>query len=397
MITWIETIEFIMELFDVTQAEVAKRLGISPSQLSKIKSGTQAPTFTNEELYGAIFDLENSESFAEKIYNCNIEDVKNTIEELFPQIRQELEDCWESDDYKKFLYSLLRRTKRASSQKGRTTTGTTKVKIACRDTSESDSEQMNDNANETLQDDTRQAVKLVDDETIEPQSIAPEISVDETPTNRMIRVFEQAVADHHIVPMLRDLADHIGSGAFYAGDASAFIAAVREDLSSGFVHLQNEEKFRQIFEFTGALNAYVRYLGMLPPQDYVVSENNLEDSEISDHLSPWLLPYKYYADSEDNIEYNSPGIEDVSETESDVVIDWEAYRHLWRTEFSYPMIYKRISSDRKQLQDLGVKVRNAEETKIHLDFLEMTFLNHEKVCRLFSEITGGKKLVMYYP
>lgn len=351
MITWEDTLEFVKALFDVKQVEIAGRLRISPQQLSKIKHGTQAPTFTNEEFYGAIFDLNNPESLAQKISNCKIEDVKEPIEKFFGNIKDELKDCWDTADYEEFLHNLLGRTMRPPSK----------------------------------------------DDTVEPQPLAPKIPVDETPTNRMIRVFEQAVADHHIVPMLRDLADHIGSGAFYAGDASAFIAAVREDLSSGFVHLQNEEKFRQIFEFTGALNAYVRYLGMLPPQDYVVSENNLEDSEISDHLSTWLLPYKYYAGSEDNIEYNSPGIEDVSETESDVVIDWEAYRHLWRTEFSYPMIYERISSDRKQLQDLGVKVRNAEETKIHLDFLEMTFLNHEKVCRLFSEITGGKKLVMYYP
>lgn len=385
-----------MKLFDVNQAEVAKRLGISQPQLSKIKSGTQAPTFTNEELYGAIFDLENPESFAEKIYNCNIKDVKDTIEELFPQIKQELEDCWESDDYTEFLYSLLRRTKRASRKKGHTVTGTTKVKIACRDTSESDSEKLDDNANAVLQDDAYQCVEMVDDNTVESQSTTPKISVDETPTDRMIRVFEQAVADHHLVPLLRDLADHIGSRSFFAGDAGAFIDAVREDLSSTFVNLQNEEEFRQIFEFTAALNEYVRCLGMLPQQDHVVSENNLEDTEIPDQFSPWILPQKYYAVSEDNFECNSAGIKDVPETEFDVEIDWEAYRHLWRTELSYPLIYERISGDLSQLQDLALKVQNAEETKIYLTFLEQTFVNHEKLCRLFSEITDGKKLVIYY-
>lgn len=91
------------------------------------------------------------------------------------------------------------------------------------------------------------------------------------------------------------------------------------------------------------------------------------------------------------------GIEDVPESEFEVHINWEASCSLWRKERSFPIIYERISSDCRQLQDLALKARNAEETKINLDFLERIFLNHEKVCRLFSKITGGKQLVMYYP
>ena len=240
-------------------------------------------------------------------------------------------------------------------------------------------------------------VNLSLDDTVEPRINSQNESknkapIDEAPIDRMIHVFEQAVADSNLVHILCNLSNYIGNQAFFAGDAGNFVNIVRKKIASAFVNLQNEVKFRQICEFTDTLVSYVSCLEMLTHTLDPTSESNSEDTGISDHFSLYTpLPRYYYSVFEVNSEGNSSGIEDILETKFKVEIDWEAYRRLWCRERNYSVIYKRISSDRSQLQI----AQNAEEVKLTLYFLEQTFVSHEKLCKLFFEITGGKTLMMY--
>ena len=112
LITWKTTINIITKLFEVTQATVAERLNISTSTLSKIKTGSRAPAFTSDELYEKLFDPEKKDSLTKDTANFHLGVVKAVIEESFPQVKEELADCWETGDYREFVLCLLNRTRK---------------------------------------------------------------------------------------------------------------------------------------------------------------------------------------------------------------------------------------------------------------------------------------------
>ena len=113
MYYWKDTIDLIKALFDVQEMIIAQKLNISKSAFSKKKNGKQASTFSSDEIYELIFDPENKKSLLKSTADSCLEDMKMIIGSSFPKIREELEDCWESEDYKEFVFCLLDRTKNA--------------------------------------------------------------------------------------------------------------------------------------------------------------------------------------------------------------------------------------------------------------------------------------------
>lgn len=119
MITWKATIMLISKMFEKSQKEIAEKLGVSPSTLSKIKKGNQASMFDADDIFQKVFSNENKESFASKYKSTDSESLdalKDIIERHFSNnkfnIKEDMMDVWEEKDYKTFVITLLNRTRR---------------------------------------------------------------------------------------------------------------------------------------------------------------------------------------------------------------------------------------------------------------------------------------------
>ena len=110
MITWKEIILIIMSLFGVKQSEIADKLNVEPSYITRIKRGERYPTHLAADIYPKIFDFSNPKSFAKENPQYYLQTLKKMIESDFPRIKEDLADCWEEDDYERFVKRLLSRT-----------------------------------------------------------------------------------------------------------------------------------------------------------------------------------------------------------------------------------------------------------------------------------------------
>lgn len=77
------------------------------------------PTFKVEELYDAIFNLETSTSFAHDTgsekYCLSL--LKDTINKDFKEVREDMDDCWDEENYETFVLNLLNWAKKGVSSK----------------------------------------------------------------------------------------------------------------------------------------------------------------------------------------------------------------------------------------------------------------------------------------
>lgn len=116
MITWEDTIQIIMLTFECKQQEIADQIGVSKSDMSKVKSGKRTPSsrFAPTHLYSKIFDPSKQGTLAHRSTddeNGCLVNLKDIIEKEFGHVKSNLEDCWNETDYKSFVMKLLERTK----------------------------------------------------------------------------------------------------------------------------------------------------------------------------------------------------------------------------------------------------------------------------------------------
>lgn len=114
MITWKDTINIIVQMFDCNQQTIANQLGVEKSHFSKVKSGKlNAPAqFASRHIYSRIFDVNMSVSLA---YGENakslLQDLKLIVDENFKNVKLSMTDCWDGCDYQTFVMNLLERTR----------------------------------------------------------------------------------------------------------------------------------------------------------------------------------------------------------------------------------------------------------------------------------------------
>ena len=112
MVTWELTIELILETFNLKQKDLANLLHIHPGTVSKIKNGGYSPTFTPEEIFHNIFDPDNKNSPAKDTIKGLLNTLKLIIEQpQYREIREVMDDCWSTADYRTFVETLIRRTR----------------------------------------------------------------------------------------------------------------------------------------------------------------------------------------------------------------------------------------------------------------------------------------------
>lgn len=115
MICWNETISIIQELFELQEQDIAYLLGVSKTTLSKVKLSRQnaSSKFIPNALYRKIFNPNTKGSPA---FGKDEKDLLSTlrliIEEEFANVRENLGDSWNSEDYRTFVMKLLELTRR---------------------------------------------------------------------------------------------------------------------------------------------------------------------------------------------------------------------------------------------------------------------------------------------
>lgn len=138
MIYWSDTLPIIKELFETRYNIIADMLGIASKEVSLIKKGKRHFPFDCEFTYSRLFDPNNEMSLAYIKYaeeessfryesNENRESrqkkkrknwekhllsvLRTIIENKYPGVKKDLEDCWGEEKYKDFVLELLRRTR----------------------------------------------------------------------------------------------------------------------------------------------------------------------------------------------------------------------------------------------------------------------------------------------
>lgn len=180
----------------------------------------------------------------------------------------------------------------------------------------------------------------------------------ETPSEQMRKIFEQAVAHHSITGYMCKVADYLIDKPFYSVDIFNFIGTIQTTILEKFVNNQDEEIFKKITEFKIALESYCAFLGMI-------------QTSIS-----------------------------------------ECYGFAWRMSKSYDGIIELIRSNKAEMgkalaeeqsmvalmseEDIESKSAIELKTKINqLNFIESIFLRHKDIDSLYSEICNGKTLLVY--
>lgn len=118
MITWRDTICIILEVFSITQQQLAAYLNVGEPALSRIKNGRKIAVFDSDAVFNNVFNPDTETSPAHAWKNDKkglLASLKDTIDFGFPDAREALSDCWEEDDYNQFVFKLLRRTKNVPS------------------------------------------------------------------------------------------------------------------------------------------------------------------------------------------------------------------------------------------------------------------------------------------
>lgn len=131
MITWRDIICIICEVFLINQQQLATCLNVQESALSRIKNGKKKATFDCDTVFRNVFNPDTKTSPAhawEDDRKVLLDSLKYIIESDFHEVRENLDDCWEEDDYKQFVFKLLRRTRNVPSS-GKTKLGGNRDKL----------------------------------------------------------------------------------------------------------------------------------------------------------------------------------------------------------------------------------------------------------------------------
>lgn len=134
MITWKDTINIIKAMFEVKDKDIAEHLKVSPSTLSHVKNGDRRPTdeFNSAKVYRKIFNptekgsIAYDESKIKSLHTTKPEDIekeflsnlKIVIERGFPKVKSDMCDCWNEEDYRTFVFKLLKLTGLGANLKG---------------------------------------------------------------------------------------------------------------------------------------------------------------------------------------------------------------------------------------------------------------------------------------
>lgn len=131
MITWNHTINIILETFDsINQQELAAMLGVTESVLSKIKSGKRKAPFNSDVVFNAVFDPTNPRSPAKDKPAFHLGIIKDIISKpQYEEVKKDMKDCWNEEDYNIFVKTLIKRTKNHQHQRTQSVPITTQTLI----------------------------------------------------------------------------------------------------------------------------------------------------------------------------------------------------------------------------------------------------------------------------
>lgn len=239
MITWGDIIEITVFLFDTTQAKLEKQLNYSKGVVSKIKHGKQTPSASSKEFFSCVFDPNTPDSPAHKCKGTPksyLESLKEEIAANFVEVRKDMDDCWNENDYQQFVLILLGRAKKgiSSKKKNQQSKGSEGIPSV--------SEKGNDKVSHKQQ------------KKVPPSG---------PPSEQMSKIFEQAIADYSIATYVCRLPDYLMGEPFYASDSFAFVDAVQNDILTKFTNHQDEEIYNKISQFANAVKTYAGVLGMI--------------------------------------------------------------------------------------------------------------------------------------
>ena len=106
--TWADIIALVIEMFTTTQTVIAEKLGVYKAHISKLKKGG-SPLFSTKDFCTKIFlpgGIPNKHKNPKHLLN----ELKQTINDSFPTIRDEMADCCDITDYEFFVMRMLDRT-----------------------------------------------------------------------------------------------------------------------------------------------------------------------------------------------------------------------------------------------------------------------------------------------
>lgn len=119
MVTWGDIIDIIMNMFEVKQTKIAQLMHLDKSAISRMRSGKRLPSFTAEEMFSNLFDSANPDSLAgsNESDKHHLDTLKGVIESDFAEVRKDMDDSWNEENYKKFVLKLLGRARQGASTK----------------------------------------------------------------------------------------------------------------------------------------------------------------------------------------------------------------------------------------------------------------------------------------
>lgn len=344
-ISWEDMIGIITATFKIRQKDIAQQLLVQESKISKIKAGKQSASdlLMREEIREKIF---HSEKLSDETPKDRLNTLKETIEALYPNVKTAMKDYWDEKDYEKFVRRLLSKTRTALQPK--------------------------DSVNQTS--DMEQEK--------EP--------LNETPSEKMSRIFEQAAATHNIPYYICNLEEHLIKGLLYSRETTEFLNTMQTQVLYPFLAEQNENVYKLIQEFNTEIDNYFRLFSMLPLEPQTDAYQEKSPSILSDFFcDPNEFCYRSLA---------KPNFEQDSEHEFKVEIDIERLSFTWRNSHSYDEIFEQIHCERSRLEEELKKethISELEEALIRLEVISSIFSAHKRVCELFGEITGGKMLLIH--
>lgn len=291
-------VDVITSVFEITQTRLAEMMYCHKAKITRIKNGEETPTLGVEEIFANVFDPTNPRSAAKWEVEYCLSVVKEVIKSDFKEIYEAMADCWEEKDYKTFVLALLGRARQgASSEKQK------------------------------------------------------RVSLDETPSAQISKIFEQAVADYNIAICICKLPDYLCGESFNAGDFFAFIDTIQTEVQCKFINQQNESVFKKISDFVAILESYLSFLGMI----------RLSISE--------------------------------------------EYGVIWKTCGSYDEVFCLIDNNYSKVKaEVEKKFKNSSdefstdeaETRLNqLNFLRSILLAYKQICKLYSEICTDKTLLVF--
>lgn len=239
MITWGDVIDIIVWSFTIKQKDLARLLCCDETVISKVRNGRQPFSCANEFIFSAVFDPTSSDSpaqfWGDKPKAC-LRYLKGEIEAKFKEVREGMDDYWEEEDYRKFVMAMLGRARQGAPSKKEP--------------------QHSDHSKKT-------AIAADVGPSEDRHEKQKKVSRQETPSEQMIGIFEQTVADFNIATYICKLPDYLNGESFYAGDIFDFISTIQSEILGKFVNQQNEDVFKKISDFLVVLETYASFLGVI--------------------------------------------------------------------------------------------------------------------------------------